>query len=152
MSTAILASATNSTTDIDFPQPSTRSTDTERKVPVVWGERSACRTQDVVRPGQRARVADRRSGAGVSARNRADGSRPGRTAVNYGRPSLSISTATRPVRRDVSAGTNLSRMMVVWTLGLGTFFGVLGGVVSEQGQQDIADATFTPTYASYSAE
>lgn len=152
MSTALLASATNSTTDSDFAQSSNRSTTTERKVPVVWGERSSSRTQDVVRPGQRARVASRQSGAVVSSRSRADGSRPGRKAVNYGRPSLSISRATRPVRRDMSAGTNLSRMMVVWTLGLGTFFGILGGVVSEQGQQEIADTTFAPTYASYSAQ
>lgn len=152
MSTAILASASNSSTESDFAQSSTRTTISGRKGPIVWGERSFDRTQDVVRPGQRARITNRRPGAVVAIGPRSDRSRPGRSAVSYGRPSLTVSKAASPLRRDISMGTNLTRMMVVWTLGLGIFFGVLGGLVFDDGKQSPTDATFAPTYASYSAQ
>lgn len=152
MSTVATAPSVNSSSNFDFSQSSELSTRTARKAPLVWGERSAARTQDAVRSGQRARFTEHNRGVGSSQRVRSDRSRPGRGSVNYGRPSLSVSKAQRPIRRDVSAGANLTRMMAVWALGIGTFFGIFGSMVFEQGQSEAVDTTFTPTYASYSAQ
>ena len=83
---------------------------------------------------------------------RRDRSRPSHVSVNYGRPSLSVSRAQQSNRSDVSEGTNLTRLMAVWALGLGAFFGIVGSMVFEQGQNEAVESTFTSTYASYSAQ
>lgn len=168
MSTALIASARNSAsnavTAFDAAQPvqsvqsSSDATRTGRKGPVVWGERSASRSQHAIRPGQRARVSratsssDRGFGLASDLKVRSDRSRPSPKQLSYGRPSVAVSAADRPMRRDISGGKNLTRMVVAWALALGTAFGVYGSIVFEAGEQEIADASFTPTYASYSAE
>ena len=152
MSTVAAALTVNSTSNTDFSQGSELSTRSTRKAPVVWGERSASRTQHTVRPGQRARIGARNHRVISSARVRLDTSRPIHASVDYGRPSLSISKAQQPFRRDVSAGANLTRLMAVWALGIGAFFGIFGSMVFEQGQSEAVENNFTPTYASYSAQ
>lgn len=152
MSTVAITPSVNSSSDRGFSQVSEVSTRTERATPLVWGERSACRTQDIVRPGQHARVSGRGNNVGSMRRPRSDSSRPSRGTVNYGRPALSISRAQQPFRRDISAGANLTRLMSVWALGIGVFFGIFGTMIFEQGQSEAFEATFTPTYASYSAQ
>ncbi|WP_297452372.1 hypothetical protein [uncultured Corynebacterium sp.] len=42
--------------------------------------------------------------------------------------------------------------MSVWALGIGIFFGLFGSIIFAQGQSEAVEATFTPTYASYSAQ
>lgn len=152
MSTVSTALGVSSASDIDFSQVSELSARTTRKAPLVWGERSASCTQHIVRPGQRARIAQRNRNGASSARMRRDRSRPSHVSVSYGRPSLSVSRAQQSNRSDVSAGTNLTRLMAVWALGLGAFFGVFGSMVFEQGESEAVESTFTSTYASYSAQ
>ncbi|WP_048758385.1 hypothetical protein [Corynebacterium vitaeruminis] len=152
MSTVAAALSGNSASNTDFSQGSELSTRSTHKTPLVWGERSASRTQHTVRPGQRARIAERNHSVTSLARVRLDRSRPSHASVDYGQPSLSISKAQQPIRRDVSAGANLTRLMAVWALGIGAFFGIFGSVVFEQGQSEAVENNFTPTYASYSAQ
>ena len=152
MLTVAIAPSVNSSSNRGFSQVSEVSTRSGRETPLVWGERSASRTQDIVRPGQHARVSGRGNSVGSSRRSRSDSSRPSRETVNYGRPALSISRAQQPLRRDISAGANLTRLMSVWALGIGIFFGLFGSIIFAQGQSEAVEATFTPTYASYSAQ
>lgn len=152
MSSVITTPIVRSSSNLGVSHSSEHLRRSPRETPLVWGERSAARAQYIARPGQRARRGERRVNSSFCRRSQADRSRPGRGAVEYGRPALSVSTAQHAVRRELPAGGNLTRLMAVWALGIGTFFGIFGSFIFDQGQEEAVNSTITPAYASYSAQ
>lgn len=154
MSTALIEASRKDFSSLDATALSSSAAETARTAcarPVIWGERSANRSQHIVRPGQRAR--QQRPHASSPGRGiRSDCSRPSRRETTYGTPSMKVSSVPRPMRSEISGGTNLTRTTVMWALVLGTFFGVYGSIVFQAGEQEDSNAALAPVYVSTSAQ